>query len=158
MKIFVSSLDVPIGYVTPKFPAIFWPLGITLPRYNELFLYYSVDIWKFTVYWVIIFFSGAYFLVGVAAFASMNLRAYRERKIVASKKKAVVVQLVIVAALYLLAGVAQGFMLGAIIGLLLAAIYRAGALAMSTWIPFSWGMALILYHICSSYSTSLLLM
>ncbi|KAF3991290.1 hypothetical protein FT663_02791 [Candidozyma haemuli var. vulneris] len=158
MKIFVSSSDVPIGYVTPKFPAIFWPLGITSPRYNESFLYYSVDIWKFTVYWVIIFFSGAYFLVGVAAFASMNLRAYRERKIVASKKKAVVVQSVIVAASYLLAGVAQGFMSGAIIGLLLAAIYRAGALAMSTWIPFSWGMASILYHICSSYSTSSLLM
>ncbi|PSK36512.1 hypothetical protein C7M61_003985 [Candidozyma pseudohaemuli] len=157
MKVFVSSLDVPIGYLTPKFPAVFWPLGGTLPRYNELFLYYSIDIWKFTVYWVIIFFSGAYFLVGMAAALSMNLRAYRERQIVASKKKAVVVQLVIVAFLYLVAGVAQGFMLGAIIGLLLAAIYRAGALAMSTWIPFSWGMASILYHICSSYSTSLLL-
>lgn len=157
MKIFVSSLDVPIGYVTPKFPAIFWPLGSTQPRYNELFLYYSIDIWKFTVYWVMIFFSGAYFLVGVAAFVSMNLRAYRERKIVPSKKKTVVVQLVIVAVLYLIVGASQGFLLGAIIALLLAAIYRAGALSMSTWIPFCWGMALILYHICSSYSTSLLL-
>lgn len=157
MKIFVSSLDVPIGYVTPHFPSLFWPLGSTLPRYNELFLYYSIDIWKFTVFWVIIFFSGAYLLVGVAAALSMNLRAYRERKIVQSNKKAVVLPLVLCAILYLVAGVAQGFMLGAIIGLLLAAIYRAGALAMSTWIPFSWGMASILYHICSSYSTSLLL-
>lgn len=157
MKIFVSSLDVPIGYFTPGFPSLYWPLGATKPEYNELFLYYSIDIWKFTVYWVIIFFSGAYLLVGIASFASMNLRAYRERQIVPSKKKAFVVRLIFVAFLYLVSGTAQGFMVGAIIGLLLAAIYRAGTLAMSTWIPFTWGMALILYHICSSYSTSLLL-
>lgn len=59
---------------------------------------------------------------------------------------------------YIIAGLFKGFALGAVIGLLLSAIYRAGSLTMSTWIPFSWGVAQILYDICSSYLTSLIIL
>lgn len=105
-----------------------------------------------------IFFSVAYFAVGVTACANMNLKRRREYYVVPQMTRSIVFRLFLVVIGYLLVGAAQGFLSGAIVGLLLQAIYRAGALSMSTWIPFCWGCAQILYHISSSYSTSSLLM
>lgn len=156
MRIFVSSQNYPIGYITPQFPSIYWPLGPLKQKYEKLFLYYSGDIWRFTVYWSIIFFAAFYSLVGVWACFNIVFKGLRLRRITNGKRpfgrRALSVVL-----LYVLSGVAQGFLTGAIVGLMLQAIYRAGALTMSTWIPFCWGFGLILYHICSSYSISLML-
>lgn len=158
MKVFVSSLNVPIGYTTPIFPSLFWPLGPSKPSYLVLFLYYSRDIWKFTVFWLLIFFLIAYVLVGFMALGNMLFKGYREQKAISQMpQRSVLRRLIAVVVSYTIWGAAQGVFSGALVGLLLLAIYRAGMLAMSTWIPFCWGLAQILYHICSSYSTSLLI-
>lgn len=157
MRIFVSSQNYPIGYTTPKFPSIYWPLGPLKPKYEKLFLYYSGDIWTFTVYWSMIFFASFYSLVGVWACFNILFKGLRLRRIT-NGKRSFVRRALSVVLLYVASGVTQGFLTGAIVGLMLQAIYRAGALTMSTWIPFCWGFGLILYHICSSYSISLMLM
>lgn len=156
MKIFVSLLNVPIGYVTPRFPLLYWPLGPTHGLYEQLFLYYLGDIWRFTVYWLLICFSAAYAAVGLCAAASVLCKARLHAQL-AGVRRLAVRGLLLVLALYLFSGAAQGFLTGAVVGLVLQAIYLAGLLSMSTWIPFSWGLAEIVYHICSSYSTSSLL-
>lgn len=158
MKVFVSASNVPIGYSVPGFPSLFWPLGPTAASYQLLFLYYSIDIWCFTVYWSLFFFTVSYTLVGVTACANMNFKCYRELKMIPQmQNRSVFGRLIMVAVMYVLMGASQGFFSGALVGLMLLAIYRAGSLAMSTWIPFCWGFAMIFYHICLSYSTSLLL-
>lgn len=157
MKVFVSSQNTPIGYTTPPFPSIYWPLGSSQLLFDSLFLYYATDIWRFTVLWSVIFFTGVYTLVGISACFNVAFKGYRFGK-VTSAKRSYMLRSIMIALLYVLSGAAQGFLAGAIVGLMLQAIYRAGALTMSTWIPFCWGFALIMYHICSSYSTSLMLM
>lgn len=157
MRIFVNTHNFPIGYTTPPFPSIHWPLGALKQQYQELFLYYSSDIWKFTVYWSIIFFAAVYTLVGISASVNIVIKGIRRRR-VTKYNRSYAAKSIFVGVLYLITGGAYGLLVGAVIGLLLQAIYRAGLLTMSTWIPFCWGFALILYHICSSYSTSLMLM
>lgn len=153
MKVFVSVQSIPIGYTTPAFPSLFWPLGATKPSYEQLFLYFSFDVWRFTVFWSMIFFASLYGVVGVVAGANMLQKRYRVHHII-SMESTFSWTPFLVSGLYMVMGVAQGFFSGAIVGLILLAIYRAGDLTMSTWIPFCWGMALILFHICLSYSTS----
>lgn len=157
MKVFVSSQNYPIGYTTPTFPSIYWPLGSRRSKFDLLFLYFATDIWRFTVLWSVIFFTAVYTLVGVSACFNVAFKGYRFGK-VTNAKRSYILRSIIIAVLYILSGAAQGFLTGALVGLVLQAIYRAGALTMSTWIPFCWGVALIMYHICSSYSTSLMLM
>jgi hypothetical protein len=155
MRVFVTSLNVPIGYTTPSFPSLFWPLGNDKPRYEALFLYFSIDIWKFTLYWSLLFFGGIY--LGAGAIAVFNNLFNNYRHSVPILKLSMIGTVVILFS-YIIAGLFKGFALGAVIGLLLSAIYRAGSLTMSTWIPFSWGVAQILYDICSSYLTSLIIL
>lgn len=155
MKVFVTSLNVPIGYTTPPFPSLFWPLGQDKPRYDTLFLYYSLDIWKFTLYWSLLFFVVIYFGAGSIAIFNNLLNNYRHS--VPILKLSIIGTIVIISS-YVVAGAFKGFALGAIVGLLLSAIYKAGSLTMSTWIPFSWGVALVLFDICSSYLTSLIIL
>ena len=148
---FVSRQNVPLGYTVPGFPALYWPVGATHPDYETAVLYYSHDMWAFTVYWTMIFFLIAYLLAGVASATNLLIQRARGSRHVGKCLSALVL------AVYCFLGPAQGFVTGAVVGLVLLAIYRAGYLAMPTWIPFSWGLALVVYHICSSYSTSLLL-
>lgn len=153
MAVFISSINVPLGYVTPGFPGLYWALSGAPAKY----LYYPSDIWRFTVFWVIIFFVAAYTLVGCGLAANMVLR--RSRLPALAKRVTLFSRLkpFLIAVSYIIMGLAQGFIIGAIIGVVLSVIYRAGSLTMNVWVPFCWGLAAILYHICSSYSTSLLL-
>lgn len=185
MKVFVSSLDVPIGYSTPKFPSLYWPLGPSSSSYQNLFLYYSFDVWEFTVFWSLILYSGVYLAVGsLAAFnlgldhfrfnhfqselpsqpKSQNEEVQQEQKRTYMKKSISpyhrfnIFNALIIIGIYFFLGLLQGFISGAIIGALLLAIYKAGSLTMSCWIPLCWGFALILFNICSSYRTSSLIL
>lgn len=157
MRIFVTAQNVPIGYLTPLFPLLYWPLGPDRPKFLNLFLYYSRDVWQFTVYWLLFFFVSAYALAGVASALNMEFKWHRANRAVRRRSKTVDWRPWVVILTYVLMGAVQGFVGGAAVGLLLLTIYRAGALAMSTWIPFGWGFAMLSYHICASYSTSLLL-
>lgn len=160
MRIFVSSLNVPIGYTTPKFPSLFWPVGAGAHGYQRLFLYYSFDVWKFTVYWLMIFYGAFYLLAGLLA--SFNMRLGEPPNCPVSPQKRHTAQSLLarisVVGFYLFAGVIQGFLVGAVVGILLLAIYRAGLLSMSVWIPLCWAVALIFFNICTAYLTSSLLL
>lgn len=163
MKVFVSSLNIPIGYSTPRFPSLYLPLGPFSRQYLLSFLYYSFDVWKYTVFWYVIVFGAAYLAVGLVAGANLSLNRYRfthfKNKTSNSNSpyKHSIFNLVVVA-LYVVLGTIQGFLSGSIVGVLLLAIYKAGLLSMSTWIPFCWAIAGILYHICTLYRASSLLL
>lgn len=158
MKMYVSSLNLPIGYVIPRFPALYWPLGPDFDKYQDLFLFYSVDMWRFVLYWTLIFFVSAYSCAGLSACFNMYWRVYRERQVVGGTLRKLRIRPFMVLISYVLLGCFHGFSSGALVGLMVLAIYRAGSLSMTTWIPFCWGAAQLFYHIASSYLTSLLLM
>lgn len=54
----IPRFTVPIGYVVPDFPSLYWPVGSTKPHYDIANLYYTYDIWRFTVIWTLIFLWG----------------------------------------------------------------------------------------------------
>ncbi|CAR24704.1 hypothetical protein ACU8KH_04576 [Lachancea thermotolerans] len=134
MKSFVTIGDVPIGYTTPKFPSLFWP--INNKRYTLSYLYYTNDIWKFTVFWTLILFMGFYTAAGL--WASISHR-----------KKASGLWIM---AFYILVGGFQALAAGTVTGLILAVTYKAGLFEMSTWIPLCSAVVLILFHVSTTYS------
>lgn len=173
MKIFVSSLNVPIGYTPPPFPSLYWPTGSSKPQFQQLYLYHSFDIWKFTVFWFLVIWGGIYAVVGLMAAVNVSLNHHRlnnfrnneqpmskprDKRYVVSYDHWSFVNYMLILVMYLLVGLSQGFISGAVVGLLLQSIYKAGSLSMSCWIPFCWGVALILFNICSSYKVSSLIL
>lgn len=155
MTIFVSSQYIPIGYTRPSFPSLYLPFGGTNNSYQSLFLYYSKDIWIFTVAWSMLLFGCLYFAAGSLAVYNMLMTHHRHHRRVL---KYTVLKCVVVFGLFILSGLCQAFFTSAIIGLILLTIYRTGSLSMSTWIPFCWGVALMLFNLSSSYLTSKMLL
>lgn len=157
MYFFVTAQNLPVGYLPPPFPSLFWPAGAFTPKFESAYLYYSSDVWNFTVCWSLIFFGTVYFIAGVWSAIIMFIQSYRQVQ-VGARKHTLGWRPFVIIPTYVVIGGIHGLLSGAIIGLILLLIYKAGSLAMSTWIPFCWGMASILYHICASYSTSLTIM
>lgn len=60
---------VPPGYQTPPFPSLYWPIkpnaGFDRPKY----LYYSQDVWRFTLFWTIIIFEASHIVASLYAVA-----------------------------------------------------------------------------------------
>ncbi|SCW02877.1 LAFE_0F16248g1_1 [Lachancea fermentati] len=134
MKSFVTSGDVPIGYTTPSFPSLYWP--INNKKFTLSLLYYTGDIWKFTIYWTFILFAVFYGAAGLLASCS-------HRKTAGG---------LWIMAFYLFVGGVQALASGTVAGLILAVIYKAGLFAMSTWIPLCCAVVLILFNVNTSYS------
>lgn len=65
---------VPINYQTPAFPSLYDPF----PRPNAAvyYLYYTRDIWRFTLYWTLIFYLSSHLSVAAWALA-MQGRSWR---------------------------------------------------------------------------------
>ena len=59
------SSPAPLDYSTPPFPSLYWPLHLKPGVAN--YLYYSHDIWRYTLLWTLIVF--AVFHLAVAGFA-----------------------------------------------------------------------------------------
>lgn len=57
--------SAPLDYATPPFPSLYWPINVRPGVAN--YLYYSYDIWRFTLLWTLIIF--AVFHMTAAAFA-----------------------------------------------------------------------------------------
>lgn len=130
----VTGYNVPIGYNVPSFPSLHTPGEGHI--YQLSYLYYTFDIWRFTLYWSLIF-SVSFHLCAALMAIIMH------KKVVGS---------IWILVVYLgIAGV-ESFISGSIIGLLIAAIYKAGMFGMSTWIPFVWGLIQILFMVITSYS------
>uniref|UniRef100_A0A060T4R8 ARAD1B05412p n=1 Tax=Blastobotrys adeninivorans TaxID=409370 RepID=A0A060T4R8_BLAAD len=138
----MSSLEVvvnnvPVGYTVPRFPSLYFP-EISENAFNYSYLYYTRDIWRFTVLWTLIFYG--VFHVGAAGWAMLMHR------------KLYLGGLWILVLYALLAGV-QAIISGTIVGFVISAIYHAGLLGMSTWIPFVWGLIQVLFLVVTSYSS-----
>jgi hypothetical protein len=61
-----TTTHVEPGYRTPPFPSLYWLIGppdIVKPAY----LYHHKDIWRFTLFWTLIFLEAAHLLVGTYA-------------------------------------------------------------------------------------------
>jgi len=101
------------------------------------YLYYSNDIWRFTLFWTLIIFQAFH---------------------LAASGYAVVVQwknwkfMWLVPIVYLIVGGVEALLAGSVVGLILGAAYDAGDFRMSTWIPFIWALINVLVLILSSFA------
>ncbi|GAA95258.1 uncharacterized protein L969DRAFT_294229 [Mixia osmundae IAM 14324] len=127
----------PDGYVIPRWPALYDPSK------PGVYLYYPYTIWRFTVYWTLLL-SGTVFLVsGITAFLFIG-RGKSGRQLMA---------VIAIPVAFVLFGMITMFVSATIVGFALAALYTAGFLRMSTWVPFLWALTQILVVTISSYST-----
>ena len=61
----MANNRVPINYVTPSFPSLYDPFP---GRSNfAYYLYHTRDIWRFTLYWTLIFYICCYMAVAACA-------------------------------------------------------------------------------------------
>ncbi|KAK9462905.1 uncharacterized protein V1516DRAFT_662936 [Lipomyces oligophaga] len=128
-----DSIYIPWGYEVPSFPSLVWPR--TSHMDTKYYLYYTSDIWRFTMYWTMIMFCAVHFVAGCWA-VLMNRRWTT----------------VIVVAISMIIAFVESVVSGSIIGAILGLIYNAGSFTMSTWIPFVWAVVLVLTVIMTSYS------
>jgi hypothetical protein len=130
----IVGSNIPVGYSVPQFPSLSLPINSN--NFRVSYLYFTYDIWRFTLYWTLIL-SMAFHLAAATWACIMN------RKLLSG--------IWIFSTYFILAGI-QAFASGSITGLILAAIYKSGMFAMSTWIPFVWGMIQVLFLVITSYS------
>ncbi|KAH3912006.1 hypothetical protein HBI56_174970 [Parastagonospora nodorum] len=126
---------VPLGYTTPDFPSLYWPLPIGAA--TSYYLYKPSDILRFTVYWTLLLVGGIHLIVALWA----CIVQWRNWKLIW-----------IAPALFIVVGGIEALVSGAIVGGLLGGVYQAGYFEMSTWIPFVWGIINTLVLILSSFA------
>lgn len=54
---------IPLNYHRPSFPSLYWPIN-PLPSQTH-YLYYSTDIWRFTLFWTLISYVVCFGVVGI---------------------------------------------------------------------------------------------
>lgn len=61
----MANNRVPINYQVPEFPSLYDPL----PSHHKqaFYLYYTSDIWRFTLYWTLIFYAISHLAVAGCA-------------------------------------------------------------------------------------------
>ncbi|RHZ72062.1 hypothetical protein CDV55_108047 [Aspergillus turcosus] len=131
----MANNRVPINYQTPPFPALYDPVPTHHPP-QVYYLYYTRDIWRFTLYWTFIFYAASHLAVAACAVVTQG-RNWR-------------VCLAVPLVFSVIAGL-EALLAGSIIGLILGAVYEAGNFRMSTWVPMLWGGINVLVLILSSF-------
>ncbi|ODV90185.1 hypothetical protein CANCADRAFT_102862 [Tortispora caseinolytica NRRL Y-17796] len=99
------------------------------------FLYYTKDIWLFTVYWTMILFAA--FHTAASCYAAYCLKNFKWG--------------LVLIATYLVVSIVEAFFSGSVIGFMLAAVYNTGSFPMSTWIPLVWAVIQVLFVVATSY-------
>ncbi|KAF8543165.1 hypothetical protein BDD12DRAFT_774120 [Trichophaea hybrida] len=122
-------------YLGPAFPSLYWPIDPTASPLTHL--YCTHDIWRFTLMWTVILFVGFHLAAGICAFVVMPSKLSPG-----------------VPLTFAIYGGIQATMAGNIVGLIdrLGAVYQAGYLNMSTWIPLVWSVINVLVIVLSSFS------
>lgn len=61
----MTNNRVPINYQIPTFPSLYDPL----PSHHQeaYYLYYTTDIWRFTLYWTLVFYGASHLAVSGTA-------------------------------------------------------------------------------------------
>jgi len=148
-----TILSPPVGYVTPSFPCLYNPRAEFFRPTNAnassvvpgtCYLYYSGDIWRFTLYWTLICYGVTFLLTGSWAF------------FVFSKKSVSLAALIPLG--FLICGALFATVGASIIGFVLAAVYSVGYFSMSTWVPLLWALVQTMVAIMGSYSTVISIM
>ncbi|RXK39705.1 hypothetical protein M231_03060 [Tremella mesenterica] len=66
------GIEIPEGYVTPSFPSLYIPTFRSTRLQVGIFLYEAETIWKFTLYWTLLFLGSIFFICSVlASFTSL---------------------------------------------------------------------------------------
>lgn len=60
-----AQSSAPLGYTTPPFPSLYWPLPPGVAQ--SYYLYDPGDILRFTVYWTLLLVGGIHFVTGIWA-------------------------------------------------------------------------------------------
>ncbi len=96
----MASQSVPLDYTVPPFPSLYSPIR---PLQGEAkFLYFTNDVWRFTLYWTLLFYTGAHLSVAFWAIAIQ----FRSWKIVWG-----------VPILYIVIAALEGLLAGSVVGL-----------------------------------------
>ncbi|CAK4000600.1 sporulation RMD1 [Lecanosticta acicola] len=125
----------PLSYETPPFPSLYWPFPVDGPQCT--YLYDARPMWRFTLYWTLIFVGGVHLFA--AAYACVaQWRNWRW------------IWLSLLGFAFI--GTCEALIAGNIVGGLVGAIYTTGFFRMSTWIPLTWGIINALVLILSSFA------
>jgi hypothetical protein len=157
-----STTQIPHDYVTPSWPSLYWPIRAAPgePKY----LYYTSDIWRFTLYWTLLSFGAVHISAAGwavlmqlrSAFARSHSRARNAAAGCAGVQGSSVKQTLgwvwLVPLVYCVVGGIEAVLAGSVVGLVLGAVYSAGYYRMSTWMPFFWGLVNVLVLILASFS------
>ncbi|CAN6666195.1 hypothetical protein TRVA0_037S01486 [Trichomonascus vanleenenianus] len=131
----VAGSNVPVGYTVPPFPSLYFPTENN-KAYQLSFLYYTYDIWRFTLFWTLIFMLSFHM-------CAAGLAVIMHHKWLGG--------LWIITVYAVISGI-EAIISGTIVGLMLSAVYKAGLFGVSTWIPFVWGLIQVIFLVISSYS------
>ncbi|KAJ5088049.1 hypothetical protein N7456_011665 [Penicillium angulare] len=130
----MANNRVPINYHTPAFPSLYDPLPIH--RKEAHYLYYTHDIWRFTLYWTLIFYGATHLTVAGCA-------------VLTHSRNWSVIWLVPL--LYSLVAGVEALMAGSIVGLVLGQLYESGNFRMSTWVPMIWAGVNVMVLVLTSF-------
>lgn len=61
----MANNRVPINYEVPSFPSLYDPLPVH--HQQAYYLYYTEDIWRFTLFWTLIFYGATHLTVAGCA-------------------------------------------------------------------------------------------
>ncbi|KAL3439529.1 hypothetical protein BDV09DRAFT_4034 [Aspergillus tetrazonus] len=130
----MANNRVPINYVTPPFPSLYDPF----PGRDNVayYLYHTKDIWRFTLYWTLIFYIACHLAVAACSLVMQG----RNWKICLG-----------IPIFYAAIGGIEAVVAGSIVGGMLGSVYEAGNFRMSTWIPIVWAGVNIMVLILSSF-------
>ncbi|KAF8606011.1 hypothetical protein BDV93DRAFT_490165 [Ceratobasidium sp. AG-I] len=150
---FDNTLTPPLGYITPSFPSLYDPRlefkdsDPSNPSPGTHYLYYSFDVYRFTLYWTLLFYASSFALCGTCALLVRVLSKRRAPKLFVT----VVLAFILIGTFFAVVG-------SAIVGYVLAAVYSVGYFSMSTWVPFLWSLILTLVGVMGSYSTVIVML
>ncbi|KAJ5503003.1 hypothetical protein N7463_005877 [Penicillium fimorum] len=130
----MANNRVPINYEVPSFPSLYDPL----PAHHRqaYYLYYTKDIWRFTLFWTLLFYAATHLTVSGCAV----LTHFRNWNVIW-----------IVPLVYNIIAGLEALLAGSIVGVVLGAVYEAGNFRMSTWLPMIWGGVNVMVLIVTSF-------
>ncbi|KDQ19057.1 hypothetical protein BOTBODRAFT_52241 [Botryobasidium botryosum FD-172 SS1] len=132
-----TPLSAPPGYRTPSFPSLYNPSLEFRDEHGSHFLYKSSDIFRFTLYWTMIFYLSMYAFCGAWALIA--------------RRKPPGLGSAFVFLAFVFVGMFLAVLGSVVIGYVLAAVYSVGNFNVSTWVPFQWALIQTLVSILGSY-------